>query len=70
MTTFVQVENTIFRVLQHGFTDASPLFEGMFLRPIDDGDHKERGRTKDNPIVLEGYKASDFEALLRVLYPS
>lgn len=42
----------------------------MLLLPNDDGDHKEWGRTEDNPIVLEGYKASDFEALLRVLYPS
>ena len=27
------------------------------------------GTTYDNPIVLEGYAAKDFEALLMILYP-
>lgn len=34
-----------------------------------EGDRVE-GARDDNPIVLEGYKAADFDALLRVLYPS
>jgi hypothetical protein len=28
------------------------------------------GTSEDNPIVLEGYKADDFEASLKVLYPT
>jgi hypothetical protein len=28
------------------------------------------GTTDNNPIVLRGYKAADFEALLMILYPS
>jgi hypothetical protein len=28
------------------------------------------GTSEDNPITLEGYKADDFEALLKVLYPT
>lgn len=28
------------------------------------------GARDDNPIILEGYKAADFEALLAVLYPT
>lgn len=36
----------------------------MFLH-----DSTEDGFTDDNPIVLEGYKRVDFDALLRVLIP-
>jgi hypothetical protein len=32
-------------------------------------ENTQEGRTDDNPIVLEGYKRTDFDALLRVLIP-
>jgi hypothetical protein len=64
-----QVEDTIFRVNRHGFTTASPFFEAMFRLPTGNN-CKIQGTTDDDPILLEGYKAVDFDALLRVLYPT
>lgn len=42
----------------------------MFTLPSGDGDPTEEGGTVDKPIFLEGYKAADFDALLRILYPT
>ena len=64
-----QVEDTIFRVNRQGFATASPFFETMFRLPSGDN-RKILGTTDDDPIVLEGHKADDFDALLRVLYPT
>ena len=41
----------------------------MFNLPTGD-DLKVEGRDREHPIVLEGYQASDFDALLKVLYPT
>ncbi|KAJ3523532.1 hypothetical protein NMY22_g11398 [Coprinellus aureogranulatus] len=62
-----KVENTIFRVLRKGLANASPLFETLFLLPGVNGESE--GQTNDHPIVLESYKACDFDALMRVVYP-
>ncbi|TEB24875.1 hypothetical protein FA13DRAFT_1738887 [Coprinellus micaceus] len=55
--TVFKVEDRIFR--------HSEVFEGMYLLPS-----TGEGTTDNNPIVLRGYKAADFEALLMILYPS
>jgi hypothetical protein len=41
----------------------------MFNLPASD-DQQVEGRDREHPIVLEGYKASDFDALLKILYPT
>lgn len=41
----------------------------MFRLPSGEAGGEFEGRSEDNPIVLEGYRAADFDALLRVLYP-
>lgn len=62
-----QVEDTLFRVARHAFLQSSPVFEDMYSVG---GSNSGEGATDANPIVLEGYKASDFEALLKILYPT
>jgi hypothetical protein len=61
-----QVENTLFKVPSAIF-DESEVFQDMFSVPqevlIRDGSSEE------HPLVLEGYLASEFEQLLRVLLP-
>ena len=48
----------------------SPVFETMFSLPSGDGAATVEGQADDNPINLDGYKPEDFEALLRLLYPT
>jgi hypothetical protein len=40
----------------------------MFLLPVGDG--QEEGRSEERPIVLDGYKAIEFNALIKALYPT
>lgn len=40
----------------------------MFNMPKEESDEPEEGSSPEHPIVMEGVKASDFEALLTVLY--
>jgi hypothetical protein len=42
----------------------------MFLIPQTEDGGAVEGRRRDLPIVLEGYHAADFAALVKVLYPS
>jgi hypothetical protein len=45
----------------------------MFLVPQAEGAHDVvdvEGRDKEHPILLEGYQAADFAALVKILYPS
>ncbi|KAH7338070.1 hypothetical protein B0J17DRAFT_660650 [Rhizoctonia solani] len=42
----------------------------MFKIPKPEGDEPEEGSSPDHPIVLKGVTASDFIALLTVLYTS
>jgi hypothetical protein len=39
----------------------------MYL--VGDGSSGE-GKSKEKPIILEGYQAADFKALLMILYPT
>lgn len=61
-----QVEDRIFHAFPHTFASASEVFEGLFLLP--QGAPGE-GLSKDRPIVLQGCRASDFAALMKVLHP-
>ncbi|KAJ2924442.1 hypothetical protein H1R20_g12645, partial [Candolleomyces eurysporus] len=65
------VEETIFEVPQYRFTEYSEVFADMFHMPQGAGDAEDvEGRRRDRPIVLEGYKAADFAAIVKVLYPA
>ncbi|KAJ2924440.1 hypothetical protein H1R20_g12646, partial [Candolleomyces eurysporus] len=66
-----QVEETIFEVPRYRFTEYSEVFADMFHMPQGAGDAEDiEGRRRDRPIVLEGYKAADFAAIVKVLYPA
>ncbi|KAJ3496254.1 hypothetical protein NMY22_g19837 [Coprinellus aureogranulatus] len=65
-----KVENTIFRVFQHEIAAASPVFRSMFAHPKGVGGQATGAKADGAPIVLEGRRAADFKALLRVLYPT
>ncbi|KAF6750655.1 hypothetical protein DFP72DRAFT_774324, partial [Ephemerocybe angulata] len=71
-TVVFKVENSLFKVPRGQFIAQSEVFAGMFLvpRPVGDEHESAEGGSDANPIVLEGYKADDFKALLKVLYPS
>ncbi|KAH6908603.1 hypothetical protein BKA70DRAFT_1280297 [Coprinopsis sp. MPI-PUGE-AT-0042] len=58
-----RVENTLYDIPKHALTDHSEVFAGMFL--LSDAE----GITEDNPIILDGYKSTEFEALLKLLLP-
>ncbi|KAH6908496.1 hypothetical protein BKA70DRAFT_1103803 [Coprinopsis sp. MPI-PUGE-AT-0042] len=60
----VQVEDELYSIPRKALCSQSEVFQGMFMH-----DNPEEGRTDDNPIVLEGYKRTDFESLLRVIIP-
>ena len=65
-----QVEETIFEVPRYRFTEYSEVFADMFHMPQAAGGAEDaEGRHRDRPIVLEGYKAADFAAIVKVLYP-
>lgn len=64
MLNFNKVENTLFRVHRHQLVK-SETFSDMFNTPAKE---LEEGASPEHPIVLKGVKASDFEALLTVLY--
>ena len=77
----LQVEDTLFRLPQHVFTKHSPVFRKMFSEqvqadedgPIDGEFAKiELGDKSldEQPIVLEGVKASEFVSLLKLIYPT
>ena len=58
----------MFCVPRYGFEQWSKVFAGMFLLPAGT-DAKVEGQDKEHPIVLEGYKADELGALLKVMYP-
>ncbi|KAJ3523533.1 hypothetical protein NMY22_g11397 [Coprinellus aureogranulatus] len=62
-----KVEERLFRVNKHAFVQHSSVFKNMFH--IGDGRTGE-GVSDDHPVVLNGYRAGDFEALLMILYPT
>lgn len=63
-----QVEDYIFKVPRCHFERKSEIFRTTFTLPTGDGVHAE-GQTDENPVVLEGIRSLDFQALLKVLYP-
>ena len=65
-----QVEETIFEVARYRFTEYSEVFADMFHLPQVEDKTDVEGRDKEHPIILEGYKAADFAALIKVLYPA
>ncbi|KAJ2929573.1 hypothetical protein H1R20_g7522, partial [Candolleomyces eurysporus] len=66
---FFKVEEIIFEVPRYRFSESSEVFETMFdLPPGSEGNVE--GRDEGHPIVLEGYQAAHFDALLKVLYPT
>jgi hypothetical protein len=64
-----QVEEITFPVSSHRLIENSEVFAGMFQLPTSENQRVE-GRDKEHPIMLEGYQACDFNALLRILYPT
>ncbi|RXW13601.1 hypothetical protein EST38_g12251 [Candolleomyces aberdarensis] len=69
-TVFFQVEDAIFEVPRHRFTEHSAVFEGMFHIPQAGDAESVEGTSEGFPITLEGYEAADFRALIKVLYPA
>ena len=63
-----QVEEIVFESPRYRFTEHSAVFEDMFRLPNGSNGNVE-GRDEEHPIVLDGYKANDFSALMKVLYP-
>ncbi|KAL1712932.1 hypothetical protein EV715DRAFT_296577 [Schizophyllum commune] len=59
------VEDVLFSVHTYFLTEHSPVFRDMFM--IGQGGEGE-GLSPHNPIVLEGVRAWDFDALLRIFY--
>ena len=64
-----QVEEIVFEAPRYRFAEHSEVFETLFHLPAG-SDVTVEGLDKDHPIVLEGYQASHFHALLKVLYPT
>ncbi|KDN37627.1 hypothetical protein RSAG8_10032, partial [Rhizoctonia solani AG-8 WAC10335] len=64
----IQVEKTLFRVHKYQLAK-SEVFSDMFKRPKE-GDGPEEGSSPECPIELKDASASDFTALLKVLYAS
>ncbi|CAE6450658.1 unnamed protein product [Rhizoctonia solani] len=63
----IQIENTLFNVHKYQLIK-SEVFSDMFKMPKAEGDGPEEGSSPEHPIVMTGIAASDFAALLKVLY--
>ncbi|RXW15126.1 hypothetical protein EST38_g10734 [Candolleomyces aberdarensis] len=66
---FFKVEEIIFEVPRYRFSESSEVFETMFNLPPGSEGNLE-GQDEEHPVVLEGYEAAHFDALLKVLYPT
>ncbi|TEB28186.1 hypothetical protein FA13DRAFT_1735804 [Coprinellus micaceus] len=64
---YLKAEDEIFIAGRQALVGHSPVFEDMFL--VGNSSSGE-GRSAENPIILEGYKAADMEALFTILHPS
>ncbi|KAJ7750099.1 hypothetical protein DFH07DRAFT_1062211 [Mycena maculata] len=62
------VEKTLYRVHRYFFERDSAIFASMFTLPSAAGERPE-GEAVENPIVLEGITALDFDRFLAILYP-
>ncbi|KEP48478.1 BTB/POZ domain protein [Rhizoctonia solani 123E] len=65
----IQIGTMLFNVHKYQLVK-SEVFSDMFKIPKPAGDEPEEGSSPEHPITLEGVSASDFTALLRVLYAS
>ena len=65
----LQVEEIIFEAPRNRLAECSEVFETMFRLPSG-SDGRVEGQDEEHPIVLEGYQAAHFHALLKVLYPT
>ncbi|KAG8744329.1 hypothetical protein FRC10_010309 [Ceratobasidium sp. 414] len=67
----LQIENTLFNVHKYQLTK-STTFSDMFAIAEESEDEQttREGSSLDNPIVMQGVSASDFECLMTVLYTS
>ncbi|CAE6494759.1 unnamed protein product [Rhizoctonia solani] len=63
----IQIEDTLFNVHKYQLLK-SETFSDMFKIPKVEDDKTEEGSSPKHPIKIEGVKASDFAALLKVLY--
>ncbi|CAE6499018.1 unnamed protein product [Rhizoctonia solani] len=65
----IKIENTLFNVHKYQLVK-SEVFSDMFKVPNPGGNTPEEGSSPENPIIIQGVAASDFAALLTVLYTS
>ncbi|KAG8688895.1 hypothetical protein FRC11_004556 [Ceratobasidium sp. 423] len=65
----IRIENTLFNVHKYQLIK-SEVFSDMFKMPKPEDNEPEEGSSPEHPIVIDGVAASDFTALLRVLYAS
>ncbi|KAH7338061.1 hypothetical protein B0J17DRAFT_660615 [Rhizoctonia solani] len=65
----IRIGKTLFNVHKYQLAK-SEVFSDMFKMPKPEGKAPEEGSSPEYPIKLEGVAASDFAALLRVLYAS
>ncbi|KAF7295952.1 BTB domain-containing protein [Mycena kentingensis (nom. inval.)] len=70
-TVVFRVENTLYRIHRYFFQRDSPVFAAMFSLPQPQigGPHEGAPEHPENPIILEGVRAIDFDRFLGVLYP-
>ncbi|KAJ2926950.1 hypothetical protein H1R20_g10124, partial [Candolleomyces eurysporus] len=66
---FFKVEQSIFEAPRYRFAEYSEVFETMFQLPAGN-DGTVEGQDEAHPIILEGYQAAHFCALLKILYPT
>ncbi|KAJ2930383.1 hypothetical protein H1R20_g6734, partial [Candolleomyces eurysporus] len=66
---FFKVEQFILEAPRYRFAEHSQVFETMFQLPAA-SDGTVEGRDEEHPIILEGYRAAQFYALLKILYPT
>ncbi|CAE6469469.1 unnamed protein product [Rhizoctonia solani] len=65
--TAIQIEKTLYNVHKYQLMK-SEFFSDMFKAPKTDENEVEAGSSPKHPIVIKGISASDFSALLSVLY--
>ncbi|KAG8731933.1 hypothetical protein FRC11_001505 [Ceratobasidium sp. 423] len=65
----IQIEKTLFNVHKYQLAK-SEFFSDMFKVPKAEDDELEAGSSPEHPIVIKGVSASDFAALLKILYAS
>ncbi|KDN37618.1 hypothetical protein RSAG8_10023, partial [Rhizoctonia solani AG-8 WAC10335] len=65
----IQIEKTLFNVHKYQLIK-SEVFSDMFKTSKAEDDEPEPGSSPEHPLVIKGVAASDFAALLQVLYES